>query len=928
MDKKGKLLTKVVKPNREIEKLREANLHLSRELGRVQDVSRRQEVFSKIIPDIVMEVDKNKVYTWANSAGLAFFGADVLGKDAKDYFVGEQDTYKQVQPLFEGDGGAFYIESWQRRKDGKPRLLAWWCRNIQDEKGNITGVLSSARDVTEQRKSRELLVESEEKYRKVFETAANLITLMDDQTVIVDCNDRIKDIMGYEKSEVIGQKMDVAIHPDYLKRVKENLKNIYKNGYSKNSEYKFVKKDGTVIDVLVNSSVIKDAKGKSKMVISIAQDVTERNKAEKILKENEEKYRSLYETMVQGVICTDQNGVIVSVNPAAEKMLGVKLKDIKDKKTSQMKWKTVDANGLEFDTTKYPDALAIKTGKEIKDVVIGIYNGSAKQYSWINVNAIPVFVDVETTPYMVYTTFEDITRSRNMEKSLKESEERYRILFEKNNEAVIIVSVKTKSIKYANKAFCKLFGYTKEEAGKLNIFDIHQQDELTNTMAEYEKHLSGEVTLSKNIKCRKKDGTLIFADISSDTDVIDGEKCIIGFFRDTTAQKKMQEEKESLEKQLFQTHKMESVGRLAGGIAHDFNNLLTIILGNTMLLLSDMPEDAPTRTEMIDILDATKQASVLTNQLLLFSKKQVTQVQVHDLNSVVVHSKNILTRLIGENIKLYLKLDKDLKPVKIDIGQIEQVMMNLAINAKDAMPNGGSIEIRTDNIIVDEARAASIALQPGEYVCLSVKDTGKGMSKETLNKIFDPFFTTKSEGTGLGLSVVYGIIKQHNGLIDVQSENEVGTSFYIYLPSAGSVEKENKVNEEDPAALKGSGECILLVEDDEAVRSFIKKLLIKNNYNILEAANAKDAYDIFVKEESRIDMVFTDVILPDTNGVELVNKITDKKPGLRVLIGSGYTNESIKANILEEKGYSFMPKPYKVSSLLARIKEILAKKKN
>lgn len=381
----------------------------------------------------------------------------------------------------------------------------------------------------------------------------------------------------------------------------------------------------------------------------------------------------------------------------------------------------------------------------------------------------------------------------------------------------------------------------------------------------------------------------------------------------------------SAEAQLRQAQKMEIVGRLAGGVAHDFNNLLTIILSNCTFLMNDIPEGDPRREDVKGIRGAGERAATLTRQLLAFSRKQILQPKLIDLNASVIDTQKIIKRLIGEDIEIKTMLQQSLPPVKADPGQIEQIILNLAVNARDAMPGGGTLHFKTSSLEVlpgTSLEHAAVALPEGKYTVLRVADTGTGMTKNTLSHLFEPFFTTKAEGkgTGLGLSMVYGIVKQSGGLIDVKSAPGSGTVFEIYLPAvAEALQPETQKAAGQACALKAAG-AILLVEDDEALLRMTSRILKGAGYSVIEAATAHAALGWLDKD---FDLLLTDVTLPDISGVELASHILKAKPGTPVIFTSGYSENEDLREILSKPENNFIQKPFSNEGLLHKILEVL-----
>jgi signal transduction histidine kinase/ActR/RegA family two-component response regulator len=382
--------------------------------------------------------------------------------------------------------------------------------------------------------------------------------------------------------------------------------------------------------------------------------------------------------------------------------------------------------------------------------------------------------------------------------------------------------------------------------------------------------------------------------------------------------------RELLETQLFHAQKIEAIGRLAGGVAHDFNNLLTAIIGYSQLALTRLAPTDPGRQAVEEIEKAGQRAASLTNQLLAFSRKQVLQPVVLDLNDLVGNMQKMLHRLIGEDISLVTTLIPGLWKVRADPGQVEQVIMNLAVNARDAMPDGGTLTVETANVKLGQEEArGQLGIPAGPYVRLAVSDTGCGMGPETKALIFEPFFTTKErgKGTGLGLSMVYGIVRQSNGMISVNSEPGLGTTFEVYLPRVGDSGK--KLEQEGKIEAQMGCETILLVEDDEAIRKLTAEVLQKNGYTVLEALHVEDAQTIARDYPDEIHLLLTDVVMPGMSGKDLVDLLSSKRPTMRVIYMSGYTDEAILHHGVLDPGTAFLQKPFTLNVLVHKVYEVL-----
>lgn len=514
---------------------------------------------------------------------------------------------------------------------------------------------------------------------------------------------------------------------------------------------------------------------------------------------------------------------------------------------------------------------------------------------------------------------EEIEERKRVEKALRESEKKYRTLFEESKDAVYISTPEGKLLDI-NTAGVELYGYSsKEELLKVDVakdlyLNPEDREKFIQLMQEQGFVKDFEVTE------RRKDGKKLILLITGTT-VRNGEGNIIayrGILRDITNQR-------NLEEQLLQAQKMEAIGQLTGGIAHDFNNLLTVIRGYSQLSITKLKEDDPLRVNIERIENAAEKASVLINQLLAFGRRQVMEMKIIDLNAMLKDLETMLHRLISEDIELIMTLSKDLGMAKADPGQIEQVIFNLVVNSKDAMPCGGKLTIETTNIKLDETYTRfHLGISPGDYVMISVSDNGIGMTPEVKERIFEPFFTTKEKGkgTGLGLSTVYGIVKQSGGHIWVYSEPGHGTTFKIYLPRVDEpleIYEKKSFNKEIPSG----NETILVVEDDSAIRELISIILKMKGYGVLEASYYSDALAICEKHLDHIHLLLTDIIMPEMSGLELADRITSSCSEIKVLYMSGYTNDAIIHHGVLEKGMSFIQKPFTPEALLRKVREVL-----
>ena len=518
-----------------------------------------------------------------------------------------------------------------------------------------------------------------------------------------------------------------------------------------------------------------------------------------------------------------------------------------------------------------------------------------------------------------------IESRRAAEVALRESEERFRVLFESSPDACYIVTAEAKFIDI-NRAAEEMLGYRREEVLDKTAVELSliHPDYMEAAISIAVQCLAGSPAPPTELLIVHSSGREIIVESRAVPVRFRNGLAILSTSRDISARKKAEAEQRRLEEQLRQASKMEAVGRLAGGVAHDFNNVLTGIRGFTDILLSSVPESDPNRADLLEIQHATQRAAALTGQLLAFSRKQVVEPIVVDLNQLLSGAVRILERLIGEDVQVAFEPGAELRAVRVDPSGMEQVLINLAVNARDAMPQGGLLSIETGAVEIDaEFCERHLDARPGSYVLLSVRDTGVGMSTGVLSRLFEPFFTTKGpgRGTGLGLSIIYGIVQQAGGFVHVASDLGAGSTFRIYLPAV-SEKPTVPVVLIEPDLPRGS-ETILLVEDEALVRSLVDKFLRSQGYRVLSAALGSEAVQLAADGSEHIDLLVSDVILPNMNGRQIYEKLTQTRPDLRVLFMSGYTENIIAPHGVLEAGFYFVQKPFSLKELARKIREAL-----
>ena len=671
--------------------------------------------------------------------------------------------------------------------------------------------------------------------------------------------------------------------------------------------------DETVYFKEYNEALIRKLEQK---MLQLESEVIARREVEAVLIESEKKHRRLFETMLQGVIYEDPHGRITDANPAAERILGVSREQMLGRAEDSPHWCTIREDGAEFPVEEHPSMVALRTGRPVENVVMGVRNLGQNVTRWIRVDAIPLFRPGEQTPHQVDIIFEDITERR-----LAELErERLMAAIEQTGDIVMITDPEG-AIQYLNPAFETVTGYSRAEAIGQNprMLKSGKQDEAF--YQDFWETLSSGRTWTGRLVNKRKDGKL-YTEEAKVSPVLDALGRIVNY----VAVKRDITEHLQLEQQFRQAMKMEAVGRLAGGVAHDFNNALTPLSVIIDILLAEMKPDDPIYDDIKEMEHAAARCAALARQLLAFSRNQTMEVTVVNLNDVVASMVGMLSHMIGEDIELVHTLDPQLGKVKADVGQMEQIIANLVVNARDAMPNGGKLTIQTRNVAASEVETDEDTMRAsGPHVMLAVTDTGTGMDEETRTRIFEPFFSTKEKGkgTGLGLSTVYGIVKQSGGSICVDTEVGEGTTLTIYLPCVEDAFEQPKARRPVATSRDRGSETILLVEDEDSVRVVARRVLAGCGYSVLEAAGGEQALAIAEAHQGPIHLVITDMVMPGMTGGEMVGRLVAARPDIGVLYISGYRDDTIANHGMAGTEVHLLQKPFTVDAFTAKVRGIL-----
>lgn len=640
---------------------------------------------------------------------------------------------------------------------------------------------------------------------------------------------------------------------------------------------------------------------------------SERKKAEKELKVSEKRYELLFENSGCPITYFDTQGKYVFLNRQAIKNLGKKAKNIIGKSVHDIFPESAD-----FYLQRFAKIVKKGKGAVFEDWVE--LPGGTRCFSS---NIQPV-KDKNGKVVGVQVISSDITERKKAEEELTKETTFVKAIVDCVPGTVFVFDENMKRILWTRRDK-EVAGWTAEELQRMKPLDLFAEEDRPRIANKIQEAFS-KGTANTEVNVLTKGGARAHYYLSVAAPLVGDTRHIIAIGLDITERKKAEKEREEMQIQLFRAQKMEAIGVLVAGVAHDFNNLLMAIQGNVDLLLGKLDETDSLCSNLKDIQHASKHGADLIRQLLLFSRKQPMEFRPLNINKTVNNLLKMMKRLIGEDITIETHLEPELWIVEADAANIEQMLVNLVINARDAMPEGGMLTIKTENVTLkkDECKVIPEA-KHGKFICLSVQDTGVGMDEGTVERVFEPFFTTKKngKGTGLGLSVAYGIVKKHKGWINIETRPGEGSTFKTYLP-ASSKELEDESKERiSLAELQGSGERVLVVEDQEGVREFLSRALSENGYLATEVKDAKEARDIFEEEKGNFDLIFCDVVLPDKSGLQLVSQLLSSKPGIPVLLSSGYVDEKSQRSLIHKRGFRFLQKPYSLVNLLQTIKETL-----
>ena len=900
--------------------LKDTVLRLEEEISRRKMMENEllicEEKYKYIFDNAIMGVFQSApegYYLNVNSAFARLHGFDSprelingITNIGSELYVNSEDYARYLECL-ERDGAVEKCELEVRHKSGETFWLLANARNVRDGKGETLYYEGTVQNITDWKRAEEALRESESKFRQLAERSIVGVCLIQDD-IFRYVNARFAEICECGVERIIDQlEAKDLVFPADWPLVRENLsRNMNEGESSVHYQFRMVTRKGRIKDIEVYGSCTV-YRGKPATMGTLL-DITERKQAETALQESEERYRNIFENAVEGILQSTHDGRLLNANPALAKMMGFA-------SPSDMVAQISDLGQQIYIHSE--DRLRFLEQLEERGFVEGLevqmYRKDRK-IIWTAMSARGVYDD-EKRLIRIDSTIEDITHRKSVEQALLESEAKYRSVVESSLAGFYIIQ--DDLFRFVNRRFCEITGYSYDEVvNTMPYLELIHPEERRKVSEHIEKRLMGETGNAEYaFRVVRKDGEVITVKLLGGFTSHGGRLALSGTFIDITREK-------SMESQLRQAQKMEAIGTLAGGIAHDFNNVLTALIGYGTMLQCKLAKDDLLRLYADQILSASHKAASLTQSLLAFSRKQPLASKPVNMNGIIKGTEELLRRLITEDINLETVLAKTDLVIRADTTQIDQILFNLTTNARDAMPQGGTLRIATEPAMLDSDFVLAHGFgKGGRYACLSVSDTGVGMDRETVEKIFDPFFTTKEvgRGTGLGLCTVYGIVKQHGGYITVASERDKGTSFHIYLPMA----KTKAEDEQTPTMnLRGGKETILVAEDNEDVRLFIGDILGQYGYAVIEAVDGQDAIGKF-RQDKEIDLVILDSIMPRQNGRETYETMRSLAPTTRFLFISGYTSDIILEKGIGERDVDFIPKPLEPNKFLEKIREIL-----
>ena len=862
-------------------------------------------------------VEENEQIVYVNRAAVQLYGysdpQELIGKHVS-LLQSEEDNERMLEYGRKRERGELVPTVYEfkgRRKDGS--LFDCEISVSQGTIGGRTLIIAVLRDITERKRAQKQIDMLAHAVRSIGECVS--ITDMEDKLLFV--NEAFLKTYGYEENDLLGKHIGIVRSPKNAPEVvSEILPETLRDTWQ--GELLNRRKDGSEFPIFLSTSVVHDDKGQPVALVGVATDITERKRAEEELRKSEERYRLVLQNSLDAIYLYEAGTQrLLEANRTFLNLLGYSADEIPTLTIYDI---------IAHDTASIDRYLeqVLTTG----GVIIGDRKWKRKDGTLVDVD-VSVNKIRQNEKDIVFVSARDISHRKRAEEALEQSERKYRMLTENLKDVVYRADPLTLYATFVNSAIENLYGYTTDEwLNDPTLWEktLHPEDKETVM-----RHLRDAVALGKDseVECRilRKDGTerWVIDRFSWERDASGQITALNGVITDITERKRVQEEKKQLETQLIQAQKLESLGTLASGIAHDFNNILGIILGHASLVerIRSSPEQLAKSVEAIST--AAQRGASLVKQMLTFARKTESVLEPIELNTLVKGFVSMLRETFPKTIELRKALFAGLPPVVADSTQLHQVLLNLCVNARDAMPRGGTLTLTTELFSAEAVNRRFPAVTPQEYIALGVTDTGIGMDERTRERIFEPFFTTKGpgQGTGLGLAVVHGIVASHGGFIDVKSAPGKGTTFCVYLPVARKTVTDFQSAPAPTAETPGGSETILIVEDEQQLRELLKMLLSSKGYNIIVAEDGEEAVRLYRRHQQEIALVMSDMGLPKLAGDEVFRQIRRIDPKAKVMLASGFVEPSAKSELLKAGVRDFVQKPYAASDLLRKVRGVI-----
>lgn len=913
--------------------------------GSMNTARRRAEVAAESVRRQAALIDQtyDPMFVWEWNGTISFWnaGAERLYGFPREQAIGRV-SHDLLKTNVAGDfailldslerSGSWEGELRHAARDG--RVIVVQSRMLLFREGARSWVLEANRDITQRKKAEAQLVEardhlearvsertaeltrsnqklqaSEDRNRLILEgVRTHAIFMLDAAGCVASWNPGAVRVKGYQPEEIIGQHFSVFYTRDEVERSEPGraLEVAVRDGYFEQEGLR-VRKGGSQFWAAVSITALYGPDRQPTGFIEVTRDITERRRVQEALRTSEERFHLLVDGVSDyAILMLDPQGTILTWNRGAERIDGYAAGEIVGRHYSCL----FTPEGIRADEPRRELEQAASEGKV--DVEGWRIRKNGTRF-WVN-GTLAALYDRSGIVQGYAKITRDLTEKRR-------NDELLRAVLDHTLDGIISIDERG-VVSMINRAGERIFGRAGEEVIGQNVKMLMPEP----YQAEHDGYLArylatghaAIIGIGREVRGLRKDGSTFPVDLAVTEFRLDNDRYFVGIVRDISDRKK-------LEAQFHQAQKMEAFGQLAGGIAHDFNNLLTVISGYSAVLSASLPPNDSRKSMADEIVHAGQRAASLTRQLLAFTRQQVLEPEVLDLNALIGNVTVMLRRLIGEDVRLTTVLRPGVSSVRMDRGQVEQVIVNLAVNARDAMPHGGQLTIETTEAELDESYASTHPdARVGRFVCMTISDTGSGIPPDIKTRIFEPFFTTKGSGrgTGLGLAVVHGIIKQSNGNIDVYSEIGSGTVFRIYLPAI-RYKSESAAESGAEVSIARGAETILLVEDDDAVRRFASLILNQTGYTVLEASGGPAAIDLIANHPGTVDLLVTDVVMPDMGGRKLAETLQTRYPGLKILFLSGYTDDAVVRHGILQPSVAFLQKPFTLNSLPKKVREVL-----